>query len=267
MVLDKDTVSVFGLDGEPTKTISLPAVFTTPVRRDLIRRAVVALQSHRVQPQGRDVLAGMRTSAESRGTGLHLARVPRVKGTRSPRAGEGAIATMTVGGRSVHGPSAEKTTSKRINRKERLLAVRSAIAATAYNDLVTSRGHTSSKVKELPLVVVDDIESLKNVESVKEAFEKLGVWDDILRAKARRSFRAGVGKRRGRRIKTAVGPLVVVAENKGIQRAARNLSGVSVLRVERLSVEALAPGTHPGRLTVWSESALKKLDEIHRREE
>jgi len=259
----KSTIPVFGLDGESTKTVSLPPVFATAVRRDVIRRAVVAIQSHRVQPQGRDIFAGMRTSAESRGTGLHLARVPRVKGTRSPRAGQGAIATMTVGGRSAHTSMPEKKIYKRINRKERLLAVRSAIAATGRSDLVASRGHASAKVKEFPLVVVDEIESLKDVESVKGALEKLGVWEDILRAKSRVGVRAGVGKRRGRRAKKAVGPLVVVAEEKGIRRAARNLSGVDVVKVERLSVEALAPGTHPGRLTVWSESALKKLNEIY----
>ena len=29
-----------------------------------------------------------------------------------------------------------------------------------------------------------------------------------------------------------------------------------------LNVEVLAPGGHPGRLTVWSESAIKMLDEL-----
>ncbi|MEM3072952.1 MAG: 50S ribosomal protein L4, partial [Candidatus Bathyarchaeia archaeon] len=33
------------------------------------------------------------------------------------------------------------------------------------------------------------------------------------------------------------------------------------VKIDRLNVEALAPGTHPGRLTVWSESALKRLEE------
>jgi len=263
MTLNKDTISVFDLNGDLAKAVSLPSVFATSIRRDVIRKAVVALQSHKIQPQGRDVIAGMRTSAESVGTGRHLARVPRVKGSRSPRAGEGAIATMTVGGRSAHPPKAEKTIAKRINRKERLLAIRSAIAATAHDDIVTSRGHASSKVKELPLVVVDDVESLKDVDSVKGAFEKLGVWEDVQRAKAHRGMRAGIGKRRGRKMKRAVGPLLVVAEDKGIRRAAGNLPGVDVIRVDRLNVEMLAPGTHPGRLTVWSESALKKLQEIY----
>jgi len=37
------------------------------------------------------------------------------------------------------------------------------------------------------------------------------------------------------------------------------LPGVDVCRVAALNVELLAPGTHPGRLTVWTEDAISKL--------
>jgi large subunit ribosomal protein L4e len=67
---------------------------------------------------------------------------------------------------------------------------------------------------------------------------------------------------RGRKMKQAVGPLIVVSEDKGIGKAAGNLPGVDLVRVERLNAELLAPGTHPGRLTVWTESAIKKLDKL-----
>ncbi len=67
---------------------------------------------------------------------------------------------------------------------------------------------------------------------------------------------------RGRRKKQAVGPLLVVAENEGIARAARNIVGMDVAQVNNLNVELLAPGTHPGRLTMWSKSAFEKLGEL-----
>ena len=38
-------------------------------------------------------------------------------------------------------------------------------------------------------------------------------------------------------------------------------AGVDVATVEELNVLLLAPGGHPGRLTVWTESAIKKLAE------
>jgi len=82
--------------------------------------------------------------------------------------------------------------------------------------------------------------------------------------KESRKERAGQGKLRGRRIKHAVGPLLVITENKGIREAAGNLLGVNVTAVNNLSTELLAPGTHPGRLTLWTKSAFEKLDEIYK---
>ena len=58
-----------------------------------------------------------------------------------------------------------------------------------------------------------------------------------------------------------MGPLIVVAEDKNARKALRNFEGLDVVKAADLSVEALAPGTHPGRLTVWSESAIKTLAE------
>jgi large subunit ribosomal protein L4e len=33
-----------------------------------------------------------------------------------------------------------------------------------------------------------------------------------------------------------------------------------VLLVDSLNVECLAPGAHPGRLTLWTNSAIEKLE-------
>jgi large subunit ribosomal protein L4e len=56
--------------------------------------------------------------------------------------------------------------------------------------------------------------------------------------------------------------LIVVSEDKGIGKAARNYPGLNVITVKQLNAESLAPGTHPGRLTVWVESAIKGLEKI-----
>ena len=53
----------------------------------------------------------------------------------------------------------------------------------------------------------------------------------------------------------------MVGEDKNARRALRNFEGLDVVRAADLSVEALAPGTHPGRLTIWSESAIKTIAE------
>ena len=60
-------------------------------------------------------------------------------------------------------------------------------------------------------------------------------------------------------MKQGVGPLIIVAENGGIKEAGRNIPGVDVVSVVDLNVEILAPGTHPGRLTIWTSNAIEKL--------
>jgi len=170
---------------------------------------------------------------------------------------------MTVGGRTAHPPRAEKRIVKSINNKERRLAIRSAVAATADEKLVASRGHLTDGVLNFPLVVVDEIQGLGKSSDVKEAFLELGLWSDVERVNNGIKVRAGRGKTRGRRLKEGKGPLIVIEEDKGIVKAARNFPGVNVALVRDLNAEQLAPGTHPGRLTLWSESALKELSSIH----
>ncbi|MEM2104395.1 MAG: 50S ribosomal protein L4 [Candidatus Bathyarchaeia archaeon] len=256
--MDK-TVKVFNLNGEPVGKIRLPTVFKTPIRRDVIKRAVLAIQTSRFQPQGRDPLAGKRTSAESRGVGLGIARIPRIKGPR----GTGAFAPGTVGGRLAHPPTAEKKIVKRIPKKEKRLALFSAIAATASKEVVTSRGHAVEGIPQIPLIVTDELESLKKTKDVEEALIKLGVLADLYRVRESVKVRAGKGKLRGRRLKHAVGPLIVVAEDKGIGEAAENLPGVEVVQTKELNAELLAPGSHPGRLTVWTVSAVETIGKMY----
>jgi large subunit ribosomal protein L4e len=248
-------VPIMNLQNEKSGDIELPKVFSTPVRHDVIRRAVIALQSTRFQPQGRDSMAGKRTTAESRGTGHGIARVPRLK--QSSRA---AFGVSTVGGHQAFPPLSEKDIVKRINKKEKRFAIRSGIAATAVKELVEKRGHKIQKVEQLPIVVSDELESLEKTREVKEFLETLELWSDIQRAD-RRTVRAGKGKMRGRKHKKGKGPLIVIGEDKGIGYAARNLPGVEVTDVYGLNAEILAPGAHPGRLVIWTKSAIEQLDE------
>ena len=108
--MGKTAAKVFDLKGEEVGKLRLPQIFKTPSRPDVIKRAVVAIQSHRFQPQGRDPMAGKKNTAESRGTGLGISRMPRLK-ARGQRA---AFAPGTVGGRSAHPPEAEKKIKKKI---------------------------------------------------------------------------------------------------------------------------------------------------------
>jgi len=166
---------------------------------------------------------------------------------------------MTVGGRRAHPPKVEKNIVKLINKKEKTLALKSAIASTANIDLVKKRGHIFDESKKLPLVVVSELEKINSAKEIKEIFKNIDVWADIERVKNRKRVRSGKGKMRGRKYKRAVGPLIVISEDKGIVKAARNFPGVDIIKVKNLSVKHLAPGGVAGRLTIWTQSAIDML--------
>lgn len=251
-------VPVINLQNEKIGEIEVPKVFSTPVRHDVIKRAVIALQSTGFQPQGRDPMAGKHTTAESRGTGHGIARVPRLKG-----GSRAAFGVSIVGGHAAFPPVSWKVIVKRINKKEKRFAIRSGIAATAVKELVEKRGHKFES-EYLPIVVSNEIQSLKKTKDVEALFIAIGVQDDVERAD-RRKVRAGRGKMRGRKHKKGKGPLIVVAEDDGIGYAARNLPGVEICSVAGLNAELLAPGAHPGRLVIWTESAFGQVDEVWER--
>ena len=101
-------MNIYDLEGKSVGKVELPECFDDPVRFDLIQRAVVALQTAKFQPQGRDPMAGKRTTAQSLGVGRAMARVPRVKGDRYPRANLAAFAPSTVKGRLTFPPTSAK---------------------------------------------------------------------------------------------------------------------------------------------------------------
>ncbi|ELY90837.1 MULTISPECIES: 50S ribosomal protein L4 [Natrialba] len=244
--------TVRNLDGSDAGSVDLPAVFETQYRPDLIARAVNVAQANRKQDYGADEFAGMRTPAESFGSGRGMAHVPK-------QDGRGRRVPQTVKGRKAHPPKAEKDQSESINTKAKKLAVRSAIAATTDAELVAERGHAFDDDAEIPVVVADEFEDLQKTKEVVEFLEAAGLAEDIQRADEGRNVRSGRGKTRGRKYKTPTSILFVTSSETGPSRAARNLAGADVATAAEVNAEDLAPGAQPGRLTVWTESALEEV--------
>jgi large subunit ribosomal protein L4e len=252
---------VFSLDGKKIDDIELPKVFSTPYRPDVIHKAFVHLQSCIFQPQGRDPLAGERTSAMSRNTGLGIARMARVKGSGFPRSGQAAGVGGVVKGRLAHHPVSERVIVKRLNKKEKRLALCSAIAATASKELVASRGHRVGNVN-LPLIVDDGIEKVSKAKDLLQALLALNLSDDLERVMNGRKKRSGRSRMRGRVERSGKSALIVVGKDEGVGRAASSIPGVDVTTAKNLSVLHLSPGSHPVRLVVWSKSAIEYLQSL-----
>lgn len=253
-------------DAKRTGAVKLPGQFSEPVRADIIKRAVEVAQANARQPYGADPEAGKRNvvwlSRRRRrykgAYGRGMSRMPRKTMSRngSQMHQVGAFAPSTVGGRRAHPPKAEKSYAQRMNTKERRKAIRSALAATINKDAVAQRGHKAPEA--YPFALDGTFEQLKRTQDVRKALITLGLEAELERA-SRKTIRAGKGKRRGRRYRTATGPLLVVSQPCELSRAARALPGVQVATVNMLNAELLAPGTHPGRLTLFTKTAIERL--------
>jgi len=252
--------NIIDLSGNQVGQIDLPAIFEEEYRPDLIKRAVLSAQANRLQPYGPHFYAGMNTSARSWGPGHGVSRVPRIINAR-----RAAGVPMAKGGRRSHAPQPNADKTEKINIKERKKAIRSAIAATTIPELVSARGHVFQR--ELPVVVQNDFESLSKTSDVKKFLVAAGLWDDVERAKNGKTIRAGKGKVRGRKYKNRKSLLIVVSKDQGAGKAARNLPGVDFIDADGLNAELLAPGTHAGRLTLWTEASIQRLMERNSQEQ
>lgn len=259
--------NILNLEGKPVGKIDLPSFFSQPVREDLIRRAVLAFQANRRQRYGVDPLAGKRTSAHYHGRrdrrwtmmNRELSRLPRIHNSASFLNFTARFAPQAVKGRRAHPPKAEKIWEQKINKKEKRLALISAISATAILEFVKKRGHRYDG--DLPLIVENSLENLSKTKEVEEFLKRIGLEEEMERAKEKK-VRAGKGKMRGRKYKKKKSVLFVVShKNVPLVKAAKNIPGVDVVSAKDLNVEHLAPGTHAGRLTIWSKSAIEKLKE------
>lgn len=245
----------------------LPKQFSEPVRLDLIKRAVEAIQSHNRQQYGADPWAGMKHSAtlskkrrEYRASYGHgISRVPRkITSRRGTQFNwTAAIIPGVVGGRRAHPPKAEKVYAKKINDKERKKAIRSAIAATISKEVVASRGHVLPD--KFPFLISKDFEKLEKTKAVLGSLKKLGLEKDLARA-SKKKVRAGRGKTRGRKYKKSKGALIVVSGKCKLLKAAENIPGIDVVEVKNINAELLAPGAQPGRLAIFTESAVEALE-------
>jgi len=284
MATARPTVSVYGADATPAKQgLCLPAVFSAPLRADLVRYVHRNMAKNKRQSQavkskfvggngGRgnngNSEAGYDTAAISWGTGRAVARIPRVPGGGTHRSGQAAFGNMCRGG----GMFAPLRTWRRWHRKTNVTqkrhALAASVAASAVPALVMARGHKVDEVVELPLVLSDSLNTCTKTKDAFAALTALGCGSDLDKCASTKSVRAGRGKCRNRRYVVRKGPLVVHALTKeemmsaGLSKSFRNIPGVEVAHVDRLNLLQLAPGGAFGRFVIYTESAVKRLSAL-----
>jgi len=243
--------------------VTLAAVLTSPIRSDIVQDVHTRMAKNKRQPYAVSKYAGHQSSAESWGTGRAVARIPRVPGGGTHRAGQGAFGNMCRGGRMFAPTKTWRIWHHRVNKNQRRYAIVSALAASSLPSLVLARGHRIEKLAEVPLVVSNAAESLAKTSAAIALLKKLNAFDDVLKVKESKKLRRGSGKMRNRRYVSRRGPLIVYNEDKGVVKAFRNVPGIELVQVGRLNILQLAPGGHLGRFIIWTKAAFEKLDSLY----
>lgn len=239
----------------------LPAVFTAPIRNDIVQFVHTNMAKNSRQAYAVNRLAGMNHSAHSWGTGRAVARIPRISGGGTSTSGAGAFGNMCRGGRMFAPTKIFRRWHRKINLHQKRFAVVSALAASSLPSLVMSRGHKIENIPEIPLVIEDTIQKYEKTKEAMAFLKAIAAIDDINRVNDSREIRAGRGKMRNRRYIARRGPMLVLPNSKGT-RAFRNIFGLDIANVGALNLLHLAPGGHVGRFLIWTKSAFEQLDKI-----
>lgn len=260
-------VGILNIEGKEIGKIELPNCFSVEIRKDLIAKSIEVLKTRQFQPYSSFYLAGKQASASGKirhgrrkwktAYGRGISRVPRKIMWRrgSHFYWIGATISSARGGRRVHPPRVIEK-EKSMNRKETIQAVKSAIAATANPEMLKKRYESLHDVEiktKLPIIVESKMVGLRARDFLSAIKRILPELFEI--AIPKESIRAGKGKLRGRRYKKSAGMLLVTGDNEETR-----IKRVDVKKAKELNVLDLAYG-NPGRLTVYTEKAVKDLAE------
>ncbi len=259
-------VKIIDTKGVEKGSKELPSQFNEAYRADLIKRAVLTIQANTRQPYGSDPRAGKkhsayvskRRSAFRTTYGIGQSRTPRkalsVRGTRFNWVG--AFVPQTVGGRRAHAPKAEKIWSQKMNKKERRKAIRSALSASMNLEIVKQKN--ACVPTNYPFILAKDFEKIDKTKELRNVLETIGFKDELKRSLVK-TVRASIGKLRGRKNKKKKSLLFVVSGKCGLLQGVSNLPGIDIVDVTKLNTELLAPGTHAGRMVLFTESAIDAI--------
>jgi large subunit ribosomal protein L4e len=260
---------VINLEGKKEKEIEMPNFFKEKIREDIVAKVLETKKTF--HPYSPSPVAGKQHSASGNirharrkwktSYGRGISRVPRKILVRrgSQFIWVGAEVASTRGGRRAHPPKVvSKINTKKINKKELLIALKSALSATANKDYICKKYKKINQEMlnnfELPVIIDSKILEFKTKDFLKFLKRVLGEeLYNVLLIKKRK--RAGKGKIRGRKYKKNAGLLIVLGNNEKIKT-----KFFESVKVKDLSLINLAKGGL-GRFVIYTEQAIKDLEQ------
>ena len=243
-----------------TQELEIPKVFESNIRDDIVKKvhdAMFSKQYYTVFP-----LAGKQSSKHKQSHcrrkfktlyGKGISRVPR---KAMWRRGDqfywvGVYNPGIRGGRAPHAPKGFRR-PRYINKKEKIIALKSCLAATASKDIL-QKNYPNLSVSSFPLIIQSKILDKKTKE-----IEKF-IEDQKINIKAEKKVRHGIGKVRGRKYKNTRKVLLVLSDKEKSKIQKLKGLNVNITNTSQLNVKELSLNGKPGKLTIYTENAINDL--------
>ncbi len=245
------------------KKVDLPKCFSGEIREDIAQKYYNLAK--KVSTHSQSKTAGRTDSNKVRHVkekfrshyGRGISRVPRKifwrRGTQFFWQAAGVPGVK--GGRRAHPPKGLRA-DRRMNKKERKIAVQSAIASTASKKWLTNRYDTLNDsdnlpIENFPMIIDSKLLKLKTKEFLQEVEKATGELYNI--AIKKKKIRKGRGKKRGRKFRKNRGVLLVIGNDEE-----SNQNIIETRKVENMGIEDLWP---LGRMAIYTTKAIEELRE------
>ncbi len=235
--------------------IELPSVFSSNIRVDIVEKVYNAMfkkQRYTVYPlAGKQSSTGKQSHTRRKFKTLYGKGISRVPRKALWRRGDqfywvGTFSPGTVKGRQAHPPKLERR-QRIINKKEKILAIRSCIAATASQEIM-KKNYSNPIQVPFPIIIKSSL-----IEKPKEFVKELD--KDKLEIMKERKIRKGKGKIRGRKYKNARKATLIIGDKEKSKLS--NL--INEVKVSHMNVPSLSLNGKPGKLTIYTEQAIKEI--------
>ncbi len=235
--------------------IELPQVFSSQIRKDIVDKVYNAMfkkQRYTNYPlAGKQSSTGKQSHTRRKFKTTYGKGISRVPKKALWRRGDqfywvGTFTPETVKGHPAHPPKLLRR-QRVINKKERTIAIKSCIAATASQEII-KKNYTNPINASFPIIIKSSL-----LEKPKEFMKELK--SNKIEIMKERKIRPGKGKVRGRRYKNTRKAVLIISDKE--KSKLNNL--INHLKVSHINVHDLSLNGKPGKLAIYTENAIKEM--------
>mmetsp|Transcript_2021 Transcript_2021/g.3053 ORF Transcript_2021/g.3053 Transcript_2021/m.3053 type:complete len:295 (+) Transcript_2021:55-939(+) len=248
--------NVIGLNTQRNNSVIVKNIKNIEINLKNLNMYINNLYNSRIHKNIKYNNSGNQVSAKSWGPGRGLARIPRIKGSGTRKAGQGALANMCRGGRLFGNRNYSKKWNIKTNRKVKVSAFKTALLSTLFETLVVSRGHSLKDVKNFPMIIDSILKYIWHPRELLMLLKLYGGYSDFKKAMISHAKRK---KHLASSNTCKNGPLIIVDQVGDLFYLTQNTAGLEVCCFSKISIQKFILGGRIGRFCIFSKRSFLSM--------